>query len=62
MRVELGTAQRSLHEVQNWKAGDILPLTQDSVAPLPVIIEGLTKYQGMMGIYRGNNAVKLVTE
>jgi flagellar motor switch protein FliM len=62
LRVELGSAERSLHQVQQWKPGDILPLTQDSVAPLPVIVEGLTKYHGMMGLYRGNNAVKLVTE
>lgn len=62
VRVELGETKRSLHEVQTWKAGDVIPLSQDSVAPLSVLVEGLPKHQGLMGIYRGNNAVKLVND
>lgn len=62
VKVELGETRKSLHEVQAWKPGDVIALSQDSVAPLPVLVEGLTKHQGLMGIYRGNNAVKIVAD
>jgi flagellar motor switch protein FliM len=62
VKVELGATERTLHQIQDWKAGDVIALAQDSVAPLGVMVEGLEKFDGLMGVYRGNNAVKLVTK
>ncbi len=59
VRVELGTAERSLSEIKRWKAGDVLPLTQDSSSPVKVFIEEVEKLKGLMGVYRGNTAVRL---
>ncbi len=60
VRVELGQAERTLHEIQAWKAGDVLPLNQDSASPVRILIEQVEKMQGLMGAYRGSVAVRLV--
>jgi flagellar motor switch protein FliM len=62
VRVELGTAERSLAEIKRWKAGDVLPLTQDSSSPVKVFIEEVEKLKGLMGVFRGNTAVRLSDE
>jgi flagellar motor switch protein FliM len=60
VRVELGQTEKSLHEIQSWKPGDVLPLSQDSAAPVRILIEEIEKLHGLMGAYRGNVAVRLV--
>lgn len=60
VRVELGKAEKSLKEVQGWKPGDVLALNQDSASPVHVMIEDIPKLEGMMGVYRGNVAVRIV--
>lgn len=60
IRVELGRTEKSLHEIQGWKVGDVLPLSQDSSSPVRILIEQVEKLQGLMGAYRGSVAVRLV--
>ncbi len=60
VRVELGRSSKSLKDVQVWKSGDVLALNQDSSSPVQIMIEGIPKLQGMMGVYRGNVAVRIV--
>lgn len=60
-RAELGTNEISLSTVRKWKPGDVLSLTQDATGPLSVFIEEIPKIKGMMGLYRGNTAIR-VTE
>lgn len=59
LRAELGVAERTLREVQSFQVGDELILHQDAAAPLTVYVGELAKFQGMMGTYRGNTAVRL---
>ena len=62
VRVELGTCERGLNEIHSWKVGDVLPLNQDTAAPLTVLLDQMPKLRGLMGVYRGSVAVRLVGE
>lgn len=58
-RATLGSAEIPLDEIRNWKVGDILALHQDATEPIQVYLEGVPKIKGMMGVYRGNSAVRV---
>lgn len=60
IRAELGQAEVSLKQVQSWKVGDTLALNQDSSSPVQILIEQVPRLKGLMGVYRGNVAVRLV--
>ncbi len=59
VRVELGQSDQTLKSIQNWKPGDTLVLNQDSSSPVQIMLEQIPKLQGLMGVYRGNVAVRL---
>jgi flagellar motor switch protein FliM len=61
LAVELGRADVSVRTFLNLKVGDILPLEQEVDKPLGVTVEGITKYRGYQGSFKGHQAVK-VTE
>jgi flagellar motor switch protein FliM len=61
IRAELGNADLNVANLKNWKAGEVITLTQDAASPLAVFIEDVPKMKGMMGLFRGNTAVR-VTE
>jgi flagellar motor switch protein FliM len=58
-RAELGTNEISLATVRKWKPGEVVSLTEDATAPLQVFVEEIPKMKGMMGLYRGNTAVRI---
>lgn len=60
VRAELGRADKNVKDVQSWKVGDEIALMQDSSSPVQVFIEEVPKLQGLMGVYKGNVAVRLV--
>jgi len=57
--VELGSAQISAGEVVNFQAGDIIPLDQFAAEPVKIFVEGVRKYDGYAGSYRGSQAVQI---
>jgi len=59
-KVELGNITKTVNEVQAWKPGDVIPLNQDAGSPLSLIVEGEHILQGLMGAYRGNNALRII--
>lgn len=61
LAVELGRAELQVRKFLNLKVGDILSLEQEVDKPLNVTVEGITKYRGYQGSYKGHQAVK-VTE
>jgi flagellar motor switch protein FliM len=61
LAVELGRADVSVRTFLNLKVGDILPMEQEVDKPLGVTVEGITKFRGYQGSYKGHQAVK-VTE
>ena len=59
VQVELGATTKTLQEIEYFEAGSVIPLAQDTVAPLTVYVQGLPRMQGMMGNVRGNLAVRM---
>ncbi len=59
LRVELGNTMKNLTDVKSLKVGDIIPLTQDAASPLHASLEGIAKIEGLMGVCRGNRAIRL---
>ncbi|MCH8841967.1 MAG: flagellar motor switch protein FliM [SAR324 cluster bacterium] len=61
LAVELGRSEISVREFLNMKIGDLIHLEQEVDTPLNVTLEGITKFRGFQGSYKGHQAVK-VTE
>ncbi len=57
--VELGKTDLNVRDFLNLKAGDILSLDQEVDKPLAVTVEGITKFRGYQGSYKGRQAVKV---
>jgi flagellar motor switch protein FliM len=59
VRAELGFTEKTVREAQAFKPGDEMLLHQDAASPLTVYVEGLPKIKGLMGVCRGNSAVRI---
>lgn len=57
--VELGTTQISGKDLVNLQKGDVVRLDQFASDALNVYVEGIAKYQGYPGVYKGNQAVQI---
>lgn len=58
--VELGRAEISAKDVVELQKGDVVLLDQFAVDPLNIYVEGMLKFGGFPGVYKGNQAVKVV--
>ncbi|MFH1079621.1 MAG: flagellar motor switch protein FliM [Pseudomonadota bacterium] len=58
--VELGRTEINGSEVVHLKKGDVIPLDQYAMDPLNVYVEGIMKFKGSAGIFRGNKAIQVV--
>ncbi len=56
---ELGRSQIHGKEVVNLKKGDVIQLDQYASDPLDIYVEGIIKYKGYPGNYKGNQAVQI---
>ena len=59
MAVELGRSVLSVRNFLNLKVGDLIPLEQEVERPLNITVEGITKFRGYQGSYKGHQAVKV---
>lgn len=57
--VQLGIADRTLRDVSSMAPGDELMLSQESSRPLSLYVEGIEKAEGLMGVCRGNTALRV---
>jgi flagellar motor switch protein FliM len=57
--VELGSTEISGSEVVQLKKGDVIPLDQYAADPLNIYVEGIMKFKGSAGVFRGNQAIKV---
>jgi flagellar motor switch protein FliM len=58
--VELGSTEISGSEVVQLKKGDVIPLEQYARDPLNIYVEGIKKFTGCAGVFRGNRAIQVV--
>jgi flagellar motor switch protein FliM len=56
---ELGRTQINARDVVQLKRGDVIPLNQHAFDPLDVFVEGVVKYRGYAGGYKGSQAVQI---
>ena len=57
--VQLGHTQISGKDLINLHEGDVIRLDQYATDPFPVFVEGVLKYKGYPGLYKGNQAVQI---
>jgi flagellar motor switch protein FliM len=60
LSVELGSATVLMKDVLHLKKGDVIPLDQYTSEPLKLSVEGVPKLSCYPGIYKGNQAVRIV--
>lgn len=58
--VELGCGKISGHDASTLKRGDTLMLETPASAPAIIKVEGIPKYSGKLGTFRGNHSVKIL--
>ena len=56
---ELGRVEINVQDFLNLKIGDIVSLDQEVDKPLNVTVEGITKFKGFQGSYKGHQALKV---
>ncbi len=56
---ELGRTQISTRDLVNFQKGDVVRLDQYATDALEVFVEGVAKYKGFPGLYKGNQAVQI---
>ncbi|MCH8883219.1 MAG: flagellar motor switch protein FliM [SAR324 cluster bacterium] len=56
---ELGRVEINVQDFLNLKVGDIVSLDQEVDKPLTVTVEGITKFKGFQGSYKGHQALKV---
>jgi flagellar motor switch protein FliM len=57
--VELGRAQVLGKDIVNLKKGDVIQLEHYASDPLDIYVEGIKKFKGYTGNYKGNQAVQI---
>ncbi|MBI3014039.1 MAG: flagellar motor switch protein FliM [Candidatus Tectomicrobia bacterium] len=57
--VELGRTSIKAQEVLKLRVGDVIPLDSDASEDLLVKVEGIPKFRGRPGVFRGNKALKV---
>ena len=59
MVVELGHAQISGKDLVSLQRGDVIRLDRYITDPFDILVEGVPKYKGYAGLYKGNQAVQI---
>ncbi|HPL62839.1 MAG TPA: flagellar motor switch protein FliM [Syntrophales bacterium] len=59
LQVELGKAEIRAREVVSLQKGDVVILDQFAADPLSVFVQGILKFGGQAGNYKGNQAVRI---
>lgn len=59
MVAELGTTTIKTGDLLKMDVGDVLVLNQDAEKPITVKVQGVTKFLGYPGVFRGSRAVKI---
>jgi flagellar motor switch protein FliM len=62
IKVELGKATLSVEEILNMQKNDVIVLDHDANVPLPIMIEGIEKFTGLYGNYKGRKAIQIVSD
>jgi flagellar motor switch protein FliM len=59
VKVELGRTELKGRDLLNLGVGDIIPLNKFMTDELDILLEGVSKFKGQPGTFRGNNAIQI---
>ncbi len=62
LTVELGTTEIKANDLIRLKEGDVIRLNRYVSEPVDIKVEGLKKFRGIPGVYKGSKAVRIVTK
>lgn len=62
LAVELGNTMITGQDLVNLKVGDVIMLDQDVSEPITVKVEGIPKFVGFPGVYRGAKALQIASQ
>lgn len=62
IKVDLGSTQITSNQLLKLQIGDVIMLNTEENEPLPIEVEGITKFWGTPGILRANKAILIVKE
>ena len=62
LTVELGTTKIKASDLINLKKGDVIRLNRYVSEPVEVKVEGVEKFLGIPGVYKGNKAVRVISK
>ena len=57
--VRLGEVEMPVGRVRSLKVGDVIPLNRRPSDPVVGLVEGLPKFHGVTGVYRGSRAIQI---
>ncbi|MBL7048061.1 MAG: flagellar motor switch protein FliM [Nitrospira sp.] len=57
--VEIGKRMLNFQDILNFKVGNIIKLNRSVTDELDIKVEGTTKFKGLPGVSRGNQAIKI---
>jgi flagellar motor switch protein FliM len=60
--VKLGESGMTIGDLVNLEVGDIIPLEQEASGEVLVDVEGLTKFQSLIGTYKGKRAIQVTKQ
>ncbi len=61
MSVELGKGKIKARRASSLKAGDVIPLDTSPGDPAMIKVEGVPKFNGIVGSYRGSRAIRVAS-
>ena len=62
LTVQLGKTDIKAKNLIELKTGDVIRLDRYASEPVDVLVEGVKKFRGMPGVYKGNKAVRIVSK
>ncbi len=62
LTVELGTTEIKASDLVGLKRGDVIRLNRYVSEPVEIKVEGVKKFLGTPGVYKGNKAVRIVSK
>ncbi len=62
LTVRLGGTDLKAKDLINLKIGDVLRLNRYASEPIDILVEGVKKFMGVPGVFKGNKAVRIVSK
>ncbi|MCY4643364.1 MAG: flagellar motor switch protein FliM [Bacteriovoracales bacterium] len=59
LKAKLGETSMTIGDLVNLEIGDIIPLSQEANGEVLIEVEGVPKFEGLVGFHKGNKAIQI---